>query len=77
MAQFIDRVATDWIEIRNSRLQLRKGFVTGTKLRQIEALLKNHEIPAHTSVWLSKNRTVHFKPNFPSELRPQVRDILH
>ena len=72
----LERHATEWIEIRAGNLRVRKGFVTSTRLRAISDLLDGHELPSQTAVWITRSRSVHFKPNFPPHLRAALRDLM-
>jgi len=68
----LHRHATSWIEIRAGRVRVRKGMIAGSRIRAIEAMIEGEELPAHTAVWVTAARRVHFKPNFPHFLRDAV-----
>lgn len=72
----LERHAAEWIEIRAGTLKVRKGNPGVAKLREIRLLIEVEDFPAHTAVWITHARTLHFKPNFPSDLRQSLRDIL-
>ena len=76
MAEFIEKVATDWIEVRAKHVRVRKGHPTSAQLKQLRALFESGALPVMSSFWITRDRRIHFKPNFPSSLRPAVRAIM-
>jgi hypothetical protein len=71
----IERYAIEWIEIRAGQLQVRKGSPGVARLRGIRQLIAVDGFPTHTAFWVTRARTVHFKPNFPLELRQPLRRL--
>ena len=76
MAEFIEKVAVDWIEVRAGRIRVRKGHPTSAQLKQLRALFDADSLPVSSSFWVTRDRRIHFKPSFPAALRPAVRAIM-
>lgn|GEM_PF-6580450 len=72
----LQRHAVEWIEIRAGKLRILKGSPGVAKLRGIRLLIEVDDFPSHTALWITRARTLHFKPNFPRELRQPLRDLL-
>ncbi|MCH7227727.1 hypothetical protein [Haloferula sp. A504] len=72
----LERHAIEWIEIRAGRVRVLKGSLGVARLREIEALIDIDGFPAHTAFWVTRSRQIHFKPNFPHDLRPALRDLM-
>ncbi len=72
----LERHAVEWFEIRSGTLRVRKGSPGVATLRGIRVLIATDDIPTHTAFWITHARTVHFKPNFPPQLRSAVRELL-
>ncbi|MBB5351218.1 hypothetical protein HNR46_001452 [Haloferula luteola] len=70
----LERHAAEWIEIRAGQLKVRKGHFSPSRLQAIRDLMNTVELPSHTGFWITPQRTLHFKPNFPSSLRASLRD---
>ena len=76
MAEFIEKVAVDWIEVRAGRIRVRKGHPTSAQLKQLRALFDAGSLPVSSSFWVTRDRRLHFKPSFPAALRRAVRAIM-
>ena len=76
MPEFIDRLAVEWIEIRGGQLRVRKGRIGIARLTEIRNVVEHGAVAVNTAAWITRRRSVHFKPNFPRELRPRIRAIL-
>ena len=76
MAEFIEKVAIDWIEIRAGRVRVRKGHPSSVQIKQLRALVEADPLPVASSFWITRDRRIHFKPSFPSVLRPAVRSVM-
>lgn len=76
MAEFIEKVATEWVEIRAKHLRVRKGHPTFAQMKLLRALFEADPLPVMSSFWITRDKRIHFKPNFPSALRPAVRRIM-
>lgn len=76
MAEFIEKVATDWIEVRAKHVRVRKGHPTILQMKQLRALFEVEGLPVASSFWITRDKRIHFKPNFPSSLRAAVRAIM-
>jgi hypothetical protein len=76
MAEFIEKVAIDWIEVRAGRIRVRKGHPTSAQLKQLRAIFEADPLPVASSFWITRDRRIHFKPSFPSSLRPAVRSVM-
>jgi hypothetical protein len=76
MAEFIEKVATDWIEVRAKHVRVRKGHPTRLQMKQLKALFEAEGLAVASSFWITRDQRIHFKPNFPSSLRPAVRAIM-
>ena len=76
MAEFIEKVATEWVEVRAKHVRVRKGHPSFTQLRQLRELFEADSLPVMSSFWITRDKRIHFKPNFPSSLRPAVRKIM-
>ena len=76
MAEFIERVATDWIEVRAKHVRVRKGHPGMLQMKQLRALFEADSLPVMSSFWITRDKRIHFKPNFPASLRPAVRSIM-
>lgn len=72
----LERHAIDWIEIRAGQLRVRKGQLGVARLQEIRDLIAVADFPAHTAFWITRSRQLHFKPNFPHQLRQALRDLL-
>lgn len=76
MAQFIDRVAIEWYEIHAGRIRVLKGHPSQLKLNALKQLFEGEKLPAVSGFWVTRDRCIHFKLNFPQALRPAVRAIV-
>ena len=76
MAQFVERVAIEWYEVQAGRVRVRKGHPSHLKLNALKKLFETGKLPAVTGFWVTKDRCIHFKLNFPQHLRPAVRAIV-
>ncbi len=76
MAQFIERVATEWFEVQAGRVRVLKGHPSHLRLNALKKLFENEKLPAITSFWVTRDNRIHFKLNFPHPLRPAVRAIV-
>jgi len=76
MAEFIDKVAIDWIEVRAGRIRVRKGHPTSAQIKQLRAIFEADPLPVASSFWITRDRRIHFKPSFPSSLRSAVRSVM-
>ncbi|WP_367874920.1 hypothetical protein [Luteolibacter sp. Populi] len=76
MAEFIDKVATEWIEVRAKHVCVRKGHPTFVQLKQLRELFAADGLPVASAFWITRDKRIHFKPNFPASLRPAVRAIM-
>ena len=76
MAEFIEKVSIDWIEVRAGRIRVRKGHPTSAQMKRLRELFEIDPLPVASSFWVTRDRRIHFKPNFPSSLRPAVRAIM-
>jgi hypothetical protein len=76
MAEFIEKVATEWIEVRAKHVRVRKGHPTFLQMKQLRELFEADALPVVSAFWITRDRRIHFKPNFPSSLRPAVRKIM-
>ena len=76
MAGFIEKVATDWVEVRAKHVRIRKGHPTFLQMKQLRELFEADALPVVSAFWITRDRRIHFKPNFPSSLRPAVRAIM-
>lgn len=76
MAQFIERVATQWFEVQAGRVRVRKGHPSQLKLNALRQLFDTEKLPAITGFWVTRDKCIHFKLNFPQHLRPAVRAIV-
>lgn len=76
MAQFIERVAIQWFEVHAGRIRVRKGHPSQLKLNALRQLFETEKLPALTSFWVTRDKCIHFKLNFPHFLRPAVRAIV-
>lgn len=76
MAEFIERVAVQWYEVQAGRVRVRKGHPSHLKTNALRQLFENEKMPAVTSFWTTRDKCVHFKLNFPHDLRPAVRAIV-
>lgn len=72
----LDRHATEWIEIRAGNIRVRKGNPGVAKLQRIREMVEIDGFPAHTAFWVTRARQLHFKPNFPHDLRDALRDLM-
>lgn len=72
----LERHSVEWIEIRAGNLKIRKGNLGVAKMRQLQLMVDVEGFPSHTAVWVTRARSMHFKPNFPKQLRQSVRDLL-
>ncbi|TAE75777.1 MAG: hypothetical protein EAZ65_09285 [Verrucomicrobia bacterium] len=76
MAQFIERVAVQWFEVQAGRIRVLKGHPSQLLLRDLRQLFENEKLPAITSFWVTRDKCIHFKLNFPQHLRTAVRAIV-
>ncbi len=76
MAQFIERVAIEWYEVQAGRVRVRKGHPSHLKLNALKELFEDEKMPAVTAFWTTRDKCIHFKLNFPHDLRPAVRAIV-
>jgi hypothetical protein len=76
MAQFIERVAIQWFEVHAGRVRVRKGHSSQLKLNALKQLFETEKLPALTGFWVTRDKCIHFKLNFPHHLRPAVRAIV-
>jgi hypothetical protein len=76
MAQFIERAATQWFEVQAGRVRVRKGHPSQLKLNALRQLFDTEKLPALTGFWVTRDKCIHFKLNFPQHLRPAVRAIV-
>jgi len=76
MAEFIEKVAIDWIEVRASHIRVRKGHPTSAQLRQLRGLFEAQPLSVASSFWVTRDKRIHFKMSFPAALKPAVREIL-
>ncbi len=72
----LERHAIEWIEIRAGNVRVRKGAPGVGRLREIRELIAVEHFPTHTAFWVTRSRQLHFKPNFPHELRQALRDLM-
>ncbi len=76
MAEFIEKVAVDWIELRAGRIRVRKGNPGSLRMKQLRAIFEADPLPVASSFWITRDRRIHFKPSFPASLRPAVRAVM-
>ncbi len=76
MAEFIERVAIEWYEVQAGRLRVRKGHPSHLKLNALKQLFETEKLPTVTAFWITRDRCIHFRPNFPHPLRPAVRAVV-
>lgn len=76
MAEFIERVATEWYEIRAGRVRVLKGHPPHARLAALRRALEGSHLPVTTGFWVTRDRRIHFKLNFPQDLRAAVREIV-
>lgn len=76
MAKFIERFAIEWYEVRAGRVRVMKGNPSHLKTNALRKLFEDEKLPVATSFWVTRNKCVHFKMNFPQDLREAVRAIV-
>jgi hypothetical protein len=76
MSEALQRVATEWFEVRAGRIRVVKGHPTHSRMNELRKVFQGHACPAITAFWVTRDKRIHFKPNFPADLRQQVREIV-
>lgn len=76
MAEFIERIATEWFEVHAGRVTVLKGHPSHLRINALKELFANQKLPAVTGFWVTRDRCIHFKLNFPQALRAAVRAIV-
>ena len=76
MSAALQNLSTEWVDVRAGRPRVVKGHLPHARLNRLREIFSSQPCPALTSFWITRDRRIHFKPNFPAELRQPVREIM-
>jgi hypothetical protein len=76
MSEALQRISTEFYEVRAGRVRVVKGHPTFSRLNELKKVFQGQQCPSITSFWVTRDKRIHFKPNFPADLRQQVREIV-